>query len=289
MSILVNKDTRVVIQGITGEYGSQHARACIAYGTKVVAGVTPGRSGQKFGDTVPMFDTVEDAVRNEGADVSCIFVPPAGAADAIAEAVDAGCRLVICITEGIPVLDMVKVRLYLEGKSTRLIGPNCPGIITPGECKIGIMPGHIHKQGHIGVLSKSGTLTYEAVGQLTALGIGQSSCVGIGGDPVAGMDFIDVLELFNNDPDTHGVIMIGEIGGGAEQKAAAWIKANMKKPVAALIAGRAAPPGKRMGHAGAIISGGKGTAEGKFEALQSAGCKVSKSPAELGTTIKSLL
>lgn len=289
MSILVNKDTRVVIQGITGEYGSQHAKACIAYGTKVVAGVTPGRSGQKFDDKVPMFDTVEQAVRNEGADVSCIFVPPIGAADAIAEAIDAGCRLVICITEGIPVLDMVKVRRYLEGKPTRLIGPNCPGIITPGECKIGIMPGHIHKPGHIGVLSKSGTLTYEAVGQLSALGIGQSSCVGIGGDPVAGMDFIDVLEQFNNDPDTHGVIMIGEIGGGAEQKAAAWIKANMKKPVAALIAGRAAPPGKRMGHAGAIISGGKGTAAEKIAALEEAGVAVAETPAEMGSTLARLL
>jgi len=289
MSILVNKDTRVVIQGITGEYGSQHARACLAYGTKIVAGVTPGRGGQRFEDKVPMYDTVEDAVKQEGADVSCIFVPPVGAADAIVEAAEAGCRLVICITEGIPVLDMVKVRRYLEGKPTRLIGPNCPGIITPEECKIGIMPGHIHKKGHIGVLSKSGTLTYEAVGQLSALGVGQSSCVGIGGDPVAGMDFIDVLELFNEDPDTHGVIMIGEIGGSAEQKAAAWIKANMKKPVAALIAGRAAPPGKRMGHAGAIISGGKGTAAEKIEALEDAGVKVSPTPADMAATLMSLM
>jgi succinyl-CoA synthetase alpha subunit len=289
MSILVNKDTKVVFQGITGEYGGQHARACIAYGTQVVAGVTPGRGGQKFDDKVPVFNTVEEAVKNEGADTSCIFVPPAGAADAIIEAVDAGCKLVICITEGIPVLDMVRVRRALEGKPTRLIGPNCPGIITPGETKIGIMPGHIHKKGNIGVLSKSGTLTYEAVFQLTNLGIGQSSCVGIGGDPVAGLDFIDVLKLFNDDPETHGVIMIGEIGGGAEQKAAAWIKENMKKPVAAFIAGRAAPPGKRMGHAGAIISGGKGTAAEKIEALEAAGIKVAPTPADMGSTLASLL
>ena len=289
MSILVNKDTRVVFQGITGESGALHARACIAYGTKVVAGVTPGRGGQMFESVVPIYDTVEDAVKLAGADTSCIFVPPPGAADAIVEAVDAGCKLVICITEGIPVLDMVKVRRYLEGKSARLIGPNCPGVITPGECKIGIMPGAIHLPGNIGVLSKSGTLTYEAVGQLTALGIGQSTCVGIGGDPVAGLDFIDVLELFNNDPDTHGGIMIGEIGGGAEQKAAAWIKANMKKPVAALIAGRAAPEGKRMGHAGAIISGGKGTAAEKIEALEAAGIRVAPTPAAMGETLKALL
>jgi succinyl-CoA synthetase alpha subunit len=289
MSILVNKDTRVVFQGITGESGSLHARACMAYGTKVVAGVTPGRGGQRFEDKVPIYDTVEEAVKKEGADTSCIFVPPAGAADAIAEAVDAGVKLVICITEGIPVLDMVKVRRYIENKSVRLIGPNCPGIITPGECKIGIMPGHIHKPGNIGVLSKSGTLTYEAVFQLTELGIGQSTCVGIGGDPVAGMDFIDVLEQFNADPNTHGVIMIGEIGGSAEQRAAAWIKANMKKPVAAFIAGRTAPPGKRMGHAGAIISGGKGTAAEKIEALEAAGIKVAPTPADMGTTMKSLL
>jgi succinyl-CoA synthetase alpha subunit len=289
MSILVNKDTRVVFQGITGEFGSLHARACIAYGTNVVAGVTPGRGGQRFDDKVPIYDTVEEAVKREGADTSCIFVPPAGAADAIAEAVDAGVKLVVCITEGIPVLDMIKVRKYMEGKAVKLVGPNCPGVITPGECKIGIMPGHIHKKGHVGVLSKSGTLTYEAVGQLTALGIGQSSCVGIGGDPVGGLDFIDVLDLFNKDPDTHGVIMIGEIGGSAEQRAAAWIKANMKKPVAAFIAGRTAPPGKRMSHAGAIISGGKGTAAEKIAALEDAGIKVAPSPAEMGTTLKSLL
>ncbi len=289
MSILVNKDTRVVFQGITGEFGSLHARACIKYGTNVVAGVTPGRGGQKFDDTVPIYDTVEEAVKQAGADTSCIFVPPAGAADAIAESIDAGCKLVICITEGIPVLDMIRVRKYMEGKDVRLVGPNCPGVITPGETKIGIMPGHIHKKGHIGVLSKSGTLTYEAVYQLTVLGIGQSTCVGIGGDPVGGLDFIDVLDLFNKDPDTHGVIMIGEIGGSAEQRAAAWIKANMKKPVAAFIAGRTAPPGKRMGHAGAIISGGKGTAAEKIAALEDAGIKVAPTPAEMGTTLKSLL
>jgi succinyl-CoA synthetase alpha subunit len=285
MSILVNKDTRVVIQGITGASGSQHARACIEYGTKVVAGVTPGRGGQCFAETVPLFDTVEQAVRNEGAEVSCIFVPPVGAADAIAEAADAGCRLIICITDGIPVLDMVRVRRFLEGKPTRLIGPNCPGIITPGECKIGIMPGHIHKKGHIGVLSKSGTLTYEAVGQLSALGIGQSTCVGIGGDPVAGMDFIDVLELFNRDADTHGVVMIGEIGGTAEQRAATWIREHMQKPMAAFIAGKAAPPGKRMGHAGAIISGGGGTAAEKIAALEAAGVQVAATPGDMGTAM----
>jgi succinyl-CoA synthetase alpha subunit len=289
MSILVNKDTRVVFQGITGEFGSLHARACIEYGTKVVAGVTPGRGGQTFEGMVPIFDTVEDAVKQAGADTSCIFVPPLFAADAICEAVDAGVKLVVCITEGIPVVDMIRTRRYIEGKPVRLIGPNCPGIITPGECKIGIMPGKIHKPGNIGVLSKSGTLTYEAVFQLTELGIGQSTCIGIGGDPVAGMDFIDVLEQFNNDPDTHGVIMIGEIGGSAEQRAAAWIKANMKKPVAAFIAGRTAPPGKRMGHAGAIISGGKGTAAEKIEALEDAGIKVAPTPADMGTTLASLL
>ncbi|AKT37043.1 succinate--CoA ligase subunit alpha [Chondromyces crocatus] len=286
MSILVNKDTRVVFQGITGAFGSQHARACIEYGTKVVAGVVPGRGGQRFEDKVPIYDTVAQAVRSEGADVSCIFVPPPGAADAIAEAAEAGCRVVICITEGVPVLDMVKIRRFLEGKSTILVGPNCPGVITPGECKIGIMPGHIHKKGNIGVVSRSGTLTYEAVGQLSALGIGQSTCVGIGGDPVAGLDFIDVLKLYNEDPETHGVILIGEIGGTAEQRAAEWIKNNMKKPVAGFIAGRTAPPGKRMGHAGAIIAGGQGTAAEKTAALEAAGVLVSPSPAEMGVTLQ---
>ncbi len=289
MSILVNKDTRVLFQGITGDYGSVHARACIAYGTKVVAGVTPGRGGQRFEDKVPIFDTVAEAVEKEGAEVSCIFVPPVGAADAICEAADAGCRLVICITEGIPVLDMVRARRFVDSRGVRLIGPNCPGITTVDECKIGIMPGHIHKKGNIGVLSRSGTLTYEAVGQLSALGIGQSTCVGIGGDPVAGLDFVDVLSLFNDDPDTQGVVMIGEIGGTAEQRAAAWIKANMKKPVVSFIAGRAAPPGKRMGHAGAIIAGGKGTAAEKIAALEDAGVRVAPSPAEMGATMQSLL
>ncbi|HZF54459.1 MAG TPA: succinate--CoA ligase subunit alpha [Polyangiaceae bacterium] len=289
MSILVNKDTRVVFQGITGEFGSVHARACLAYGTKVVAGVVPGKGGQKFEGKVPIFDTVEQAVKNEGADTSCIFVPPAGAADAIIEAADAGCKLVVGITEGIPVLDMVRARRFIEGRPMRLIGPNCPGLTTVDECKIGIMPGNIHKKGAIGVLSRSGTLTYEAVGQLTALGIGQSTCIGIGGDPVGGMDFIDVLTLFNEDPETQGVVMIGEIGGSGEQRAAAWIKANMQKPVAAFIAGRAAPPGKRMGHAGAIIAGGKGTAAEKIEALEAAGVRVAPSPAEMGATMASLL
>ncbi len=289
MSILIGKDTRVVFQGITGESGSLHARACLAYGTKIVAGVTPGKGGQKFDGAVPVFDTVEQAVRREGAEVSCIFVPPAGAADAIMEAADAGCRFVVCITDGVPVLDMVKVRRFLEGKSTLLLGPNCPGVITPDECKIGIMPGHIHKKGHIGVLSKSGTLTYEAVGQLSALGIGQSTCIGIGGDPVGGLDFIDCLKMFNDDPDTHGVVLIGEIGGSAEQRAAAWIKANMKKPVIAFIAGRAAPPGKRMGHAGAIIAGGKGTAAEKIAAFQEAGVRVAQTPAEMGVTMQAAM
>lgn len=289
MAILVGKETRVVVQGITGDAGSFHARQCMAYGTNVVAGMTPGKGGEKFEGKVPIFNTVAQAVKETGADTSLIFVPPPGAADAILEAADAGCGLVVCITEGIPVMDMIKVRRWLDGKATRLIGPNCPGIITPGACKIGIMPGHIHKPGHIGVVSKSGTLTYEAVGQLSALGIGQSTCVGIGGDPVAGLDFIDVLKLFNEDPDTHGVILIGEIGGQAEQRAAAWIQANMKKPVAAFIAGATAPPGKRMGHAGAIISGGGGTAKEKTAALEKAGVKVAVTPADMGTTLKSLL
>jgi succinyl-CoA synthetase alpha subunit len=298
MAILVGKDTRVVVQGITGSAGGFHARQCAAYGTQIVAGVTPGRGGETFEAAgadgqalkIPVFDTVEEAVAKTRADTSLIFVPPPGAADAIVEAVDAGCSLVVCITEGIPVLDMVRTRRWLEGRSgVRLIGPNCPGVITPGACKIGIMPGHIHRPGRIGVVSKSGTLTYEAVGQLTAVGVGQSTCVGIGGDPVAGMDFIDVLRLFNDDPDTDGVILIGEIGGAAEIKAAEWIKANMKKPVAAFIAGAAAPPGKRMGHAGAIISGGKGTAQEKIEALEAAGVKVSHSPADMASTLLPLL
>ena len=296
MSVLVGKDTKVVFQGITGSAGSFHASQCIAYGTQVVAGQTPNRGGQVFeaeGPSgkvkVPVFDTVSDAVKQTGANTSCIFVPPLGAADAILEALDAGVDLVVCITEGIPVMDMIKVRRALETSKARLIGPNCPGIITPGSCKIGIMPGHIHRPGNIGVVSKSGTLTYEAVGQLTALGLGQSTCIGIGGDPVAGLDFIDCLELFNEDPGTEAVILMGEIGGNAEIEAAHWIKANMKKPVAGFIAGVTAPPGKRMGHAGAIISGGKGTAAEKIAALTEAGVKVAPTPAELGSTLKSLL
>jgi succinyl-CoA synthetase alpha subunit len=297
MAILVSKDTRVVVQGITGSAGSFHARQCLAYGTQVVAGCTPNRGGETFSAegpegrpvSIPVFDTVVEAVRQTGADTSCIFVPALGAADAILEAADAGCRLVICITEGIPVTDMIRVRRSLEGKSVRLVGPNCPGVITPGECKIGIMPGHIHRAGKIGVVSRSGTLTYEAVGQLTALGLGQSTCVGIGGDPVGGMDFVDVLELFNADPDTQAVMMMGEIGGNAEERAAEYIGKHMKKPVAGFIAGATAPPGKRMGHAGAIISGGKGTAKDKIAALTAAGVEVAPSPAEMGTTLKSLL
>jgi succinyl-CoA synthetase alpha subunit len=296
MSVLVGKDTKIVFQGITGSAGSFHASQCIAYGSQVVAGCTPNRGGETFTAegpngkvNVPVFDTVSEAVKQTGADTSCIFVPPLGAADAILEAVDAGCRLIVAITEGIPVMDMIKVRRALETSSATLIGPNCPGIITPGECKIGIMPGHIHKPGKIGVVSKSGTLTYEAVGQLTALGLGQSTCIGIGGDPVAGLDFIDCLKLFNDDPGTEAVIMMGEIGGNAEQNAAAWIKENMKKPVAGFIAGVTAPSGKRMGHAGAIISGGKGTADEKIAALQAAGVKVAPTPAEMGLTLKSLL
>jgi len=297
MSILVNKNTKVLVQGITGSAGSFHAKQCLAYGTQVVAGCTPNRGGESFAAegpggkavSIPVFDTVVEAVKQTGADTSCIFVPALGAADAILEAVDAGCKLVICITEGIPVTDMIRVRRSIEGKPVRLVGPNCPGVITPGECKIGIMPGHIHRTGKIGVVSRSGTLTYEAVGQLTALGLGQSTCVGIGGDPVAGLDFVDVLKLFNEDEGTQAVMMMGEIGGNAEERAAEYIKAHMKKPVAGFIAGATAPPGKRMGHAGAIISGGKGTAKDKIAALTAAGVRMSPSPAEMGATLKSLL
>jgi succinyl-CoA synthetase alpha subunit len=290
MSILVGKQTKVLVQGITGGAGSFHAKQMMEYGTNVVAGVTPTRGGEKFEGKVPVFDTVARGVRETGADTSCIFVPPPGAADAILEAIDAGCSLVICITEGIPVMDMIKVRKVLETTpGVRLVGPNCPGVITPGECKIGIMPGHIHKAGHIGVVSRSGTLTYEAVGQLTALGIGQSTCVGIGGDPVGGMDFVDVLTLFQADPDTHGVIMIGEIGGGAEERAAKFIKEKMNKPVAAFIAGTTAPEGKRMGHAGAIIAGGKGTAAEKIAALEAAGARVAPTPSDMAVTLQAMM
>jgi succinyl-CoA synthetase alpha subunit len=297
MSILVGKDTRLLVQGITGSAGGFHAKQMIEYGTQLVAGVTPGRGGEKFdgGKSVPVFDTVAQAVKATGANTSVIFVPPPGAADAILEAFDAGLALVVCITEGIPVTDMLKVRRVLEGLrgKTRLIGPNCPGVITPGVpgvgCKIGIMPAHIHKAGHIGVVSRSGTLTYEAVGQLTARGIGQSTCIGIGGDPVGGMDFVDTLELFQADPDTHGVILIGEIGGGAEERAAQFIREKMNKPVAGFIAGATAPPGKRMGHAGAIIAGGKGTAAEKTKALEAAGVRVAPTPSDMAATLVAMM
>jgi succinyl-CoA synthetase alpha subunit len=285
MSILVNKNTRVLTQGITGATGQFHTRACKEYGTQMVAGVTPGKGGTSF-EGIPIFDTVARAVKETGANASVIYVPPPFAADAILEAADADIPLAICITEGIPVRDMVKVKRYLEGRKSRLLGPNCPGTITPGECKIGIMPGHIHKAGSIGVVSRSGTLTYEAVDQLTRLGMGQSTCVGIGGDPVHGLEFVDVLEMFNNDAQTTGVVMIGEIGGSAEEEAAGWIKAHMKKPVAGFIAGQTAPPGKRMGHAGAIISGGKGTAREKIAAMTAEGIRMASSPATIGKTMQ---
>ncbi len=288
MSILVNKNTRVVTQGITGATGQFHTRTCREYGTQMVAGVVPGKGGTDF-EGIPIFDTVEQARKATGCNASVIYVPPPFAADAILEAADAGVELAVCITEGIPILDMVKVKRYLGGKGTRLIGPNCPGIITPGECKIGIMPGYIHKPGKVGVVSRSGTLTYEAVHQLTLLGIGQSTCIGIGGDPIIGTGHIDALKLFNEDPNTEAVILIGEIGGSAEEEAAQYIKQNFKKPVVAFIAGQTAPKGRRMGHAGAIISGGRGTAADKIEALKAAGIAVAMSPADLGSTMKKLL
>lgn len=296
MSILVNSNTRVLVQGITGKSGAFHAHHCLEYGTKIVAGVTPGKAGEKFEEKVPIFDTVSDAVNETGATVSVIFVPAPFAADAILEGVDAGLDLVICITEGIPVNDMVRVKRSMQGKKTRLIGPNCPGIITPGTgkdssggCKIGIMPGYIHKAGNIGVVSRSGTLTYEAVWQLTSLGIGQSTCIGIGGDPVNGTSHLEAVQMLNDDPETKGMIMIGEIGGTAEEEAAAWIKKNCKKPVAAFIAGVTAPPGRRMGHAGAIVSGGKGTAQAKIAALKDAGIAISPTPSDMGKTLAKLL
>ncbi len=289
MAILVNSDTRVVCQGITGGAGSFHCGQMMEYGTNLVAGVTPGKGGQRFRDSVPVFDTVAESVKETGANVSVIFVPPPFAADAIMEAVDAGVELVIPITEGIPVNDMVRVSRYMEGKPTRMVGPNCPGVITPGQCKIGIMPGHIHTPGRIGVVSRSGTLTYEAVGQLSAIGVGQSTCLGIGGDPIIGTNHTDALKLFESDPGTDLVVMIGEIGGSAEEEACAWAKANMSKPVVGFIAGATAPPGRRMGHAGAIIAGGKGTAEEKFAAMEDAGMTIARNPAEMGKAVQGLM
>ncbi len=284
MSIWVDRNTKLLVQGITGSQGLFHAKGCRDYGTQVVGGVTPGKGGQSV-EGFAVYDTVEEAVSRTGANATMIFVPPAFAADSICEAADAGIPLIICITEGIPVRDMLATKRYLASTKSRLIGPNCPGIITPGQCKIGIMPGHIHKSGNMGVVSRSGTLTYEAVHQLSKLGYGQSTCVGIGGDPINGTNFIDILEAFNRDPETHGVIMIGEIGGSAEEEAAEYIKREFKKPMAGFIGGATAPAGKRMGHAGAIISGGKGTAEEKFQALQAAGVRIARSPADLATTL----
>jgi succinyl-CoA synthetase alpha subunit len=284
MSVLINQNSLVIVQGFTGREGSFHASQMIEYGTKVVGGVTPGKGGTQHLER-PVFNTVADAVKATGADVSIIFVPPPFAADAILEAADAGLPLVVCITEGIPTNDMMRVWNVIRGGRTRLIGPNCPGIISPGKCKLGIMPGRIHKQGHVGVVSRSGTLTYEAVGQLTHLGIGQSTCIGIGGDPIIGTSFLDSIQLFNADPDTHAIVMIGEIGGNAEEIAAAYIKQHVKKPVVGFIAGQTAPPGRRMGHAGAIISGGQGTAKDKYAAMAAAGITTVQSPADIGATL----
>jgi succinyl-CoA synthetase alpha subunit len=296
MSILVQPDTKVLIQGITGGFGATHAQLSLEYGTQIVAGVTPGKGGQVFESKVPIFDTVDEAMKETGAKVSAIFVPPAFAGDAIMESVDAGMDLIVAITEGIPVADMMRVRSMMEGSHSRLIGPNCPGIVTPGDgpessggCRIGIAPGYIHKKGSVGVVSRSGTLTYEAVWQTTLLELGQSTCVGIGGDPINGTSHLDILKLFNDDPDTESIIMIGEIGGTAEEEAAAWAKENCNKPIAAFIAGATAPPGRRMGHAGAIISGGKGTASAKKEALREAGIAVAETPSDMGSTLANIL
>ena len=288
MSILVNNDTRLVVQGITGKAGAFHSAQCLEYGTNIVAGVTPGKGGQTFDGKVPVFNTVSEAVEQEGANVTMIFVPPPYAAGSILEAIDAGIALVVCITEGIPVRDMVEVKARLNNSDARLIGPNCPGIITPGQCKIGIMPGYIHKPGKVGVISRSGTLTYEAVWQLTSKGLGQSTCIGIGGDPIIGTTHTGALELFNEDPETEAIVLIGEIGGSDEEDAAAYIKEHVKKPVAAFIAGLTAPPGRRMGHAGAIVSGGSGTAESKVKAMQEAGIAVAPTPSEIADTLASI-
>ncbi len=288
MSVLIDQNTRLIVQGFTGKEGTFHTQQAIAYGTTVVGGVVPGKGGAKHLD-LPVFDTVAQAVPATGANAAVIFVPPPFAADAIMEAADAGLPLIVCITEGIPTLDMVRVWRFLKDRPSRLIGPNCPGIISPGKCKIGIMPGHIHKEGHVGVVSRSGTLTYEAVGQLTSLGIGQSTCIGIGGDPIIGTNFVDALALFNADPDTHAIVMIGEIGGNAEETAAAYVKANVKKPVIGFVAGQTAPPGRRMGHAGAIIAGGSGKASDKIEAMREAGIAVCSSPAEIGEKVRGCL